>query len=176
MSNNPDRVCTQCHATKPLNEFYSSFVARDNAIRCQSECKECTKARKAAYLKAHPDRDKATRKAHYEKNRARRVAESCTWQAANKGRVRTNYLKRNYKLSTEQYDAMLKGQGYQCACCRVTFSEDQKPAVDHCHKTGKVRGLLCANCNRAIGLLYDNPETMLRLADYLVDPPLSRTH
>ncbi len=66
------------------------------------------------------------------------------------------HTKRKYGLSPDAYDAMLVEQGGRCACCGEPFSGPTKDGkrsvcVDHCHKTGRVRGLLCSGCNVAIG-------------------------
>lgn len=81
------------------------------------------------------------------------------------GKRREQHLKRRYGLTLADYDRMLEEQNVACAIC-------QEPKVynlhvDHCHTTNKVRGLLCAQCNRAIGLLRDNTESVARLATYL---------
>ncbi len=82
------------------------------------------------------------------------------------------YLQRNYKISVEDYKNMLVKQNKLCAIClTVGFKLDPKTksllVVDHCHKTGKVRGMLCHNCNRALGLLGDDKDRLKRAVDYL---------
>ena len=72
-------------------------------------------------------------------------------------------LKCKYGVSLEAYDAMLKSQDGSCAICGGQNQMDKPLAVDHCHKTGKVRGLLCYQCNVGIGNLRDDPN-ILRLA------------
>lgn len=84
-------------------------------------------------------------------------------------------LKRLYGITREQYDSMLAGQKGKCAICgsKDSYSRNYKAtkvskfAVDHCHSTGKVRGLLCTKCNRALGMVNDSIETVLRMAEYL---------
>lgn len=74
-------------------------------------------------------------------------------------------LKNKYNITGAEYDAMLARQGGACAICG-----DEKAAslaVDHCHQTGKVRGLLCVNCNRGIGYFLDQPERLTKAAQYL---------
>ncbi|WP_308426487.1 endonuclease VII domain-containing protein [Streptomyces fuscichromogenes] len=73
------------------------------------------------------------------------------------------HLRRSYGLNEAERDELIASQGGVCCICQSA------PAVhvDHCHKTGRVRGVLCFNCNSAIGLLRDNPETINRAADYL---------
>lgn len=78
---------------------------------------------------------------------------------------------RKYGLTPESYDALHAAQGGVCAVCRQaeTSTNQYGPlnlSVDHCHRTGKVRGLLCARCNRSLGLLGDDSERIYALARY----------
>lgn len=83
------------------------------------------------------------------------------------------YLKRNYKITYRIYHAMLDSQGHRCKICRgegFIMNKDRhklKLVVDHCHLTGTVRGLLCHNCNRALGLFKDNINSLQKAIDYL---------
>jgi hypothetical protein len=75
-----------------------------------------------------------------------------------------------YRLTPEEYDKILSYQGGVCACCGKT-PKAKRLAVDHCHKTGLIRGLLCWPCNHALGVLKDAQDTARRLATYLDSPP-----
>jgi hypothetical protein len=75
-------------------------------------------------------------------------------------------LKRRYGLSLEEYEDIKKSQKGVCFICKETNGE--KPlAVDHCHKTGKVRGLLCCKCNRALGYFKDSVINLKKAISYL---------
>ncbi len=79
-------------------------------------------------------------------------------------------LARRFSLSREQYDALLAKQGGRCPICECKFSSSIKikiPSVDHCHKTGRVRGLLCRLCNAGIGSLKDSSDRLRRAIQYL---------
>lgn len=77
---------------------------------------------------------------------------------------------RVYGITVEQYNHLLEAQNNRCAGCNKHKDDFKvKLAVDHCHKSGKVRGLLCDLCNRALGMLKDDPETLKRLIDYLAN-------
>ncbi len=77
-------------------------------------------------------------------------------------------LRRNYGITLADYDRILDDQNNGCAICGKTPEENkQRLAVDHNHTTGEVRGLLCKNCNTAIGLLGDNPSTLRLATRYL---------
>jgi hypothetical protein len=81
-------------------------------------------------------------------------------------------IKRKYGLTPEQYDLIYVTQGGKCAICQIATGKTKKLAVDHDHKTGKVRGLLCSTCNRMIlGTLRDDITALQRAIDYLITPP-----
>lgn len=76
-------------------------------------------------------------------------------------------LRSKYGMTVEQYEALLHEQGGRCAICGADSGGLRAHAVDHCHATGQVRGLLCSPCNRGMGLLGDDPERLRAAADYL---------
>lgn len=83
------------------------------------------------------------------------------------------YLKRNYGITLSDYERMYAEQSGRCKICGgegFVMNKDRhrvKLVVDHCHATGKVRGLLCHNCNRALGLLNDNIQSLENAIAYL---------
>lgn len=81
-------------------------------------------------------------------------------------RRRAYKLKNMYGLTMEKFESLLQDQENACAICLEEF--DSSPAVDHNHETGEVRGLLCHQCNFALGNVRDNPVLALRVADYLI--------
>ena len=81
---------------------------------------------------------------------------------------REKALEKRYGVSQEEYEQWQIIQNHSCAICGLHEQESPKAlAVDHCHITGIIRGLLCSNCNRAIGLLKDTPALLRAAADYL---------
>ena len=105
-----------------------------------------------------------------------RAAERLYPQASNSLesiQVRSNRLKKTYGITLAEYEQMWIQQGGTCAVCGQfeTTLRCGRPvllAVDHCHETGEVRGLLCNNCNRAIGMLGDNPAVLASAVEYLL--------
>lgn len=82
---------------------------------------------------------------------------------------RESHLRQKYGITIEQFDAMLAAQDGRCAIC-LRLPEDPRgylPHIDHCHQTGRVRGILCGPCNKGIGMFGDNSETVRRAASYL---------
>jgi hypothetical protein len=78
-------------------------------------------------------------------------------------------MKKNYGIGFFEYDAMFEKQNGLCAICSSPPPDHHKKRlnIDHCHTSGRVRGLLCDACNRGIGLLKDSPDLMLKAISYL---------
>lgn len=76
---------------------------------------------------------------------------------------RDRHYKIKYGISLEEYNIMLELRNSKCEIC----NKEKKLYVDHCHKTGKIRGLLCSSCNTAIGLLEDDIERLTNSINYL---------
>lgn len=77
-------------------------------------------------------------------------------------------LKAIYGITPEEYTSLLESQGGVCAICKqYRPHKGDSMCVDHCHATGSVRGILCGDCNRAIGLLKDNPTFLKNAINYL---------
>lgn len=82
------------------------------------------------------------------------------------------YYKRNYGIEVGDWNTLYEKQGGKCYICEgegflMKEEHQAKLMVDHCHTTGKVRGLLCHNCNRALGLLGDNTDRLKKAIQYL---------
>lgn len=75
------------------------------------------------------------------------------------------YYKQTYNLTPTDVESLLASQGGVCAICS---EEPKRAVVDHCHDSGKVRGILCDTCNRSLGLLKDNVEVLMSAAAYLI--------
>ena len=76
-------------------------------------------------------------------------------------------VKKEYGLTTEQVDQMMIMQDSRCGICKDVFNDTHHTQIDHCHTTGKVRGLLCINCNWLLGKSRDNPELLREAANYI---------
>jgi predicted transcriptional regulator YheO len=83
---------------------------------------------------------------------------------------KASHIKRLYGLSKQEYENLLNSQSGMCAICNTDRSTKEgwrSLSVDHCHKTGKVRGLLCQNCNTSLGKFQDNIQILMRAIEYL---------
>lgn len=75
--------------------------------------------------------------------------------------------KRRYGITPDDYAALLAQQNHQCAICGTDKPGKQPLVVDHCHSSGKVRGLLCGQCNIGLGAFKDDPDRMQTAINYL---------
>jgi hypothetical protein len=102
-------------------------------------------------------------------NREKARLKALEFRKKNKGYQRKHDLKRVYGMTLEDYDSMLVQQEHKCKICKTPDAggKHKKFYVDHCHKTGKVRGLLCTGCNLALGGFRDNIDTLSRAILYL---------
>ena len=112
------------------------------------------------YRANHPEKVKACNKAYREKNRAKINAYA---RIHNKPHPdsRKYALKHCHSMTEEEFNELFAEQKGKCAICGKHQSEFKKALhIDHCHKTGKLRGLLCSNCNTGIGLFKDDIENL----------------
>ena len=83
-------------------------------------------------------------------------------------RIKQANLRKSFGMTLEQYNKLFEKQDGKCACCGVHQLElDRALAVDHCHETKMVRGLLCNRCNRVLGMVEDNVEILKNLSEYV---------
>lgn len=168
-----DKVCSQCKQTKKGAEFY---VNRNKKDGFNDQCRECHRRLQALSRQSNRDRH------------ARRAADPaackrCPCCAREKPETefgvlrsrpdglypyckecqRDRKLKYDYGLTAAQKEAMAAAQKGRCTLCLW----ETELVVDHCHRTGRVRGLLCGECNKGLGFLRDDPEVARRAAAYL---------
>lgn len=89
-------------------------------------------------------------------------------------RARDLRLRRQYGITSEEYDLILAHQNGVCAVCGKPPKEGQNLNIDHAHDTGLVRGVLCWTCNRRVIANHTEPRLLLNAADYLEYPPAVR--
>jgi hypothetical protein len=154
--------CKHCREEKPLDDFYTDRKARDGR---RPECKSCNLARRKARYEANP-RPYIERVLKWQRENPERVrANMDRFRASGKKKVadRKSHLKRKYGLTLEAFDALLASQGGGCAICGKADVDN----VDHDHVTGRVRGILCFNCNVAIGHVAEDEDRLGAAMAYL---------
>ena len=127
----------------------------------------------AAYRKKNKAKISASARRWREENREELLAKKRAYYTNNKERhkaaTRRSALKRQYGITHEQFEVMLTAQDHRCANpgCRTDNPGGKGWHVDHCHATGRVRGILCNHCNLMLGYARDNPKALLGAAEYL---------
>lgn len=90
-----------------------------------------------------------------------------TYRRMPRSHYKAQQLRRYYGLSLEEYQQLLDSQSTKCKICSNILKEGKATHVDHCHTTGVIRGLLCSNCNTALGLAKENLEILAKMMRYL---------
>lgn len=112
--------------------------------------------RKSEYNKQwredHPEKAKGYSKEYCRKHRKR---------------AKIIHLQRNYNLSYEDWLKIWENQDGKCAICKIAFLTQSDAYVDHDHKTGEIRSLLCKKCNFGLGMFDDDPELTTKATEYL---------
>lgn len=95
-------------------------------------------------------------------------ARALTWRTANKHKIRDTSYKKKFGITLEEYESKLKYQNYCCAICETPQKDfNLRFAIDHNHKTGEVRDLLCGQCNAAIGMAKEDENILQKMIKYL---------
>lgn len=108
------------------------------------------------------------RKEYYLKHREEILKKTSVYYHTNKERASNNRLKRKYGISLAQRNEMFDAQGKKCKICRCDTPPGRRGwMVDHCHSTGRVRGILCQHCNTALGSVKDSVLVLEQCIKYL---------
>jgi hypothetical protein len=162
------KACRICKKVKGLSDFHKANGTRDGH---RGECKKCNSALQKARYERDPQTAVARSKRWQAENRERYLASQRQHRRKNRARLRAEdrkrWLKAKYGMTPEDFDALLERQGHRCAICGVPGGEDLH--VDHDHQMNEVRGLLCGKCNKAIGLLSEDPKIVRAAENYLID-------
>ena len=173
--------CTRCEIEKPSTDFNRDRNMKDGLTY---KCKACATAatkewanknkehlreyNKAQYA-LNPEKKKAAAKRYRELNIERSRENNKIWRQKNQDYVRNKFLSTRYNLSIETYEAMFKSQNGGCKVCGKQNLDGKRLFVDHDHKTGTVRGLLCHHCNAGMGHFFDDPSLLESAINYLKD-------
>jgi hypothetical protein len=170
---NKDRISAREKSYREAHKDRIAAQKRDYHARN----KELIAARDKARRKKHAVKIAARAKTYRRKHAARINARWRAWykgySARNRRRIWLTDVKKNYGLSSEIIEQLERWQKGKCAICRTPFMF-KTPHVDHCHQTGKLRGLLCSFCNSGIAHFNDDPRRIRHAISYLVRPDVKR--
>ena len=149
-----ERKCAACLQVKSLTEFSVNTI-RAGRLYYRSYCKSCSnKQRHIWYHKGGGARYYK----QYQLEHPEQLAKTS----------RRHRLKKGFGLTEEDFNLMLKTQKNKCkVCSRLAKTFKKRFSIDHNHKTGKTRALLCGKCNTGLGLFQDSPELLRKAANYL---------
>ena len=128
-------------------------------------CKPCIRLAQKNWVDRNRDKVNKTSRDSYQKNRERRRLLARSRYDPEKSKEER--LLRRYGISLKEYRYLLLKQNNLCAICEKEDCNSRSLAVDHCHVTGKIRGLLCVSCNNLLGRAKDSVSTLRRAVKYL---------
>ena len=178
------RTCRKCGTEKPISCFpkaksnrygiawrCSSCAVKNSRIWAENN-KERHKKRQTEYFKRNKEKIYARIREANRRNPEKRKAIQDRYKKTHPDYTRTKHFRRRYGFGLLDYRKILSEQGGLCCICNkpemgILKGRLKLLAVDHCHKTGFVRGLLCQNCNRALGCIQDDIAILDSMRKYL---------
>jgi hypothetical protein len=168
------KKCSECGEIKLLSDFNKRKGSKDGF---RSDCRSCRKKKNKEYYRKNSKKISAKNKKYrlnnleevrlkekiyYIKNITNRKKSMKKYRDENKEIFKRSSLKFRFNITLEQLDEMFVIQKNKCFLCNSEKNGNQKKklAIDHCHKSGKIRGLLCDTCNRYVGLFESGKRKM----------------
>ena len=145
MNEGTQRICRVCRVTKPTDAFHR----RGDGGKYYTRCRSCDRVVQSKRYHSLSPEEKYTRN------------------------TSSGLRLKRYRLTLDSYHAMAERQDFLCAICHIEPIRKKRLgsvdgfAIDHCHSSGKVRGLLCERCNKGIGFLREDPHVARSAAVYL---------
>jgi len=129
--------------------------------------KEKEKEHRKQYVQTNLEEIREKQRQYSKRNRKQEKERSGKWYKENPIKVKERNLKRLYGLSYESWLEIWDKQDGKCVICEKPFVKPSEAYVDHIHKTGEIRGLLCVKCNFGIGYFDDDPGLLIKASKYL---------
>lgn len=133
-----------------------------NADKIKLRCKE--------YAKKNSERCAESRRKYYQDNKEIIKARAKEWSRHNPAdtvKKRKHQLRSKYDISVEEFNNLLQFQNHKCAICNLEDFGKKGPMMDHCHSTGKNRGILCRGCNTGLGNFKDDISKLISAVSYI---------
>lgn len=174
------KKCSKCLEDKEEINFTSqTYKRKDGNITkyYTTVCKKCSNKARYTNKTNTPEKlalykqkaNERRRKSYYNnKQRDHDKVKKFIDNLIKNGKFKTIWLKRRYGITIDDYNNMLSTQNYSCGICKIPLNTYGRAfGVDHCHTTGKVRGLLCHSCNLSLGGFFDNIIYLKNAINYL---------
>ena len=154
------KKCFKCKIEKDLSEYGKDKYTKDGLTY---RCKNCRNSQYNDYYKKNPEKQKQKNNLQKENRKKYYSSEDGVRSS------RKSHLKRTYGITIEEYEFKLNNQDNKCAICNNYNTHDKHGvlAVDHCHKTGLIRDLLCFKCNAALGAVNEDIDILKKMIKYL---------
>jgi len=151
------KKCTKCKKIKSLDYFPLWKYSKDGF---NQRCKDCHNKYRVQWAKNNPIKKKQSSEKWLLNNLDYRQKVTLK-----------SLLKNKYNMTLDDFDLLNKNQKGRCYICGKNKNNERfkRLSVDHCHRTGKIRGLLCNNCNSILGLANDNIDILTNCIGYLID-------
>lgn len=159
------KLCTRCLKQKPFEAYYTDNARKDKLTVL---CKNCNDIAARNWRNSNKEKLLAQKRRWKSRNKEKVRLPQRKFIENNPDKIISYKLKSSYNIDIEQYNKILKKQNYSCRICKLHESKFKKSlAVDHCHKTEKIRGLLCLNCNTGLGSFKDSTTILKKAIAYL---------
>lgn len=165
------KTCRICSEIKSLNDFYKNHKSKDGL---RSECKECRIKAAQKWYRANPEKGQCSSNTWKQSNSEKVKRKTKLYREANPDLIRGQHLKQYWpnlcaKDALNKFNELKAKQNSCCAICGTDkpYGRANEFVVDHCHETGKVRGLLCHPCNSGIGMFKDKVDILNKAILYL---------
>lgn len=163
------KECGKCGEEKDLNRFCKDSRRKDNLF---IYCRDCQLIYGKSYRERTRDIQRKYSRDYYNKNKELVLAKArASHDPFKKFKQR---IKKAYNLTPEDYQQMLENQEYKCFLCKkdeiakdYRTGKAKRLAVDHCHKTGRIRKLLCTLCNTGIAKFKEDADLLIKAAKYI---------
>lgn len=164
----PIKICSSCRIPKDLNEFHKNKCKKDGYTNI---CKNCKSIKSKDYTIRSKEKRAARFQEYYKDNKDRLKEYQKGYRSKNKIKLALQDKEKRYKdkynITIEILEQKLKEQDNKCLICNKEFDLKTRPVVDHDHKTNKLRGMLCDNCNLGLGNFQDNTDILISAIEYL---------
>jgi hypothetical protein len=168
---NRESILSQKATYRDANRERSRAYSRQYRIANRTQVLKTMRETGRAYREDHRQKLKQRAREYREANKAAIAARRKLWEVQNRDRhaatQRRTSLKRIYRLTTEEWHALLEKQGGKCPICKTDDPGGRNWHTDHDHATGKIRGILCGRCNIMLGHARDSVEILLAAIAYL---------